>query len=273
MSFLESLIGGELPTPTTNNPQQFNQEPVDEPIVERIPSNKPSNQHNFKGNDPQANENDAIQKTMLSLGYGNNSEDESFFGTYQEEQNQNLKPQVRDALNQQPQVEQNQVSKEDAIINRFIRNSENPIDNLKDVDIKEISERLAQGDPSGFQEALQKTADNAMRNSVTLMLQMIPQIAASIEQKVKASVQTNLSEGNLWTEFTAKYPNFAPYKKMMADQLTQAVKFNKGNKNTAFQAMKQMYSGIADHQPEQRQEQQRTSRASAAFDLQSYLRT
>jgi hypothetical protein len=271
MSFLESLIGGELPTPTLNNSQQSDLNEVVDPIVERISTNQSTNQHNFKGNKPETDENDAIQKTMLSLGYGNNSEDESFFDSYQEDQNP--KTQVREAGNQQQQVEQNQLSKEDLIINRFIRNSENPIDNLKDVDIKEISDRLAQGDPSGFQEALQKTADNAMRNSVALVLQMIPQIAASIEQKVKASVQTNLSEGNLWTEFTAKYPNFAPYKKMMADQLTQAVKFNKGNKNTAFQAMKQMYIGIADQQPDRQQNQQRTSRANAAFDLQSYLRT
>jgi hypothetical protein len=269
----------------SNTQQQFqqtqqsfnNQElPEEESPITRLTTTPVSNTHNFMGGGEISPQNKAVQETLHALGldpdFGNFSEEFADDGQKQNQtqQQNNTNNQFNNQQQQQVDADGQPLSHTDQIINNFLKTSVKP-DNMKGIDMRKVWESVTSGDPSGFEEALQKTADNAMRNGVGIILNMMPEIYAGIEARVKQAIQGDISENSIWSEFTTKFPQFAPYKKMISPTLIQAVKHNKGNKSIAFEALKQVYSGLASSSTQQAKTQ-RQGRVDNTFNIRSYLK-
>lgn len=205
---------------------------------------------------------------------GNNQQQ---FNQQQQQHSQLQQAQQQQQLQQQ-QGNNQQNAQTQSPLEQFTSNilaSRQDADFLHGLDIRDIHKRIGQdGDMDAFTESLQTVGRNATAEAVRAFASILPDIAASIREQVRTDFEQTLSRNSQWDQFTQKYPQFGPFKQMMQNDLSKAVKLAQGNTDFAFQNIAAMYHGFTLQNPGQisgGNNNNRNTQQPQEFDIMTFL--
>lgn len=297
MSGFAELINLEVPAQDNNNPasqqqQQVSNAQIQQPAPapqaaqqatpqnsQQITASTFNNAPNFQGSNPPAqDQNETIQSLINTIASGNVPPVANELQTQQQQQltppaNPQQQQQQVDP-NAQQQQQQQATTGNDQALEQFMRLQESP-DTMRDIKVDELMQRVGQGGDDGIRamnELLGGVAKNTMRDTLGMMLNMMPDMVETIKASVMRDVNQANETNNLWGDFLKQYPAYAPYKSMVLPSLQVAMTNNSTNSEIAHQAVAQMFAGVVSNQQQPPTNgNQPNNRSSQAFDFSTYM--
>jgi hypothetical protein len=158
-------------------------------------------------------------------------------------------------------------------VSTFMRQSDIAPDLLDGIDREKLVEQIANGDSEGFFDALNTVGDNAMKNALGVVTQMMPVIAESIIRRAVEQAGAQNSSTDVWNSFVSANPDYSPFEKTIRPQLETAMKVPNATRDNVFTAISRLYAGFLNDTGNPKDEGNNEGTANSPFNLREYLET
>ena len=120
---------------------------------------------------------------------------------------------------------------------------------VHNVDTNAIIEGFQEQNLEPLLQAFATVAQQAVDESLTTMLKILPDFGKSLESTILQSTTGTLAADRTWSEFVQQYPDYAPYKDVVAPVIDTGLKGQNADKGAVFAAVSTLYSGLLQSNP------------------------
>lgn len=128
----------------------------------------------------------------------------------------------------------------------------------------------AGADVSTIENFVEEASQAGVQRAIQSVLNIIPELAQHIQDKVLEKVSSNNTNDRTWQEFLGEYPDYKPHEHMVRQQLESAMKSGK-DRAQVYQAIDLIFSNLKGAPAEDPNSGiARVQQGSKAFDLAAY---
>lgn len=195
-----------------------------------------NNQQANGGNIPEPSENDRIEQLASRLTSGAVISDNDPEPSGNKDTNTNPQPQFNDTSGD------NKGNSRDDVIAQLMQPFKG--DTITgEINMEELGQSLANGDLQGVVDLVENTAQNAVKRATETMLNLIPEIIKSAENRIMQSVNNNNEKDGVWNRFVTEYPDYAPHKGSVREHIEKAIQGG-ADEQQAFAAVDMIFGNL-----------------------------
>lgn len=262
---ISSLLGQGAPVASTpeQTPPQAQQQSDNPPASPTQMAAGNPNQPQFNGQpSPGTPENNSVQSLINSVMSGQDQQQQA--------------PQGPPVVNPRPEqatppTPPNPGEQATQIVEQFMRTENIQVDVMDGVDINAAIERVTAGEPQALFDAMNAVGNNAMNMAMAAVVRMLPRFSEQMVAQAVEQARTVTQIDSTWGEFTKAHPGFSSMEKAIRPTLEQMLKVPGTDRQAAFQAAAQLFSGAITAPTDTNDKSDNPGSQSKEFNLTDYL--